>query len=306
MFMEIPQLKRLFLFIFCLALCFFAHTSHAQQVQDTTALYRIQTLDGNEYIGSILEQNEEFILLRTSNIGEITIARKSIKSMVVVERGQQVGDEFWLENPQATRYFWQPNGYGLKKGEGYYQNVWVFFNQASVGITDNISLGAGVVPLFLIEGTSTPAWITPKFSIPVVENRFHLGAGALVGSVIGEDNAGFGILYGIGTLGTRDRNASLGVGYGYAAGKLAKNPTITFSGMYRTGKNGYLLTENYIISVEDESLVLLMFGGRRIIRSVGLDFGLFAPFSSEMDTFIALPWLGFTVPFGNKIEQPGR
>ena len=304
--MEIMHLKRLILFTFGLALCLYAHTSQAQQVQDTTALYRIQTLDGNEYIGNILEQNEEFILLRTNNIGEITIARKSIKSMVAVDSGQQVGDEFWLENPQATRYFWQPNGYGLKRGEGYYQNVWVFFNQASVGITDNISLGAGVVPLFLIEGTSTPAWITPKFSIPVVKNKFQLGAGALIGSVIGEDNAGFGIVYGIGTLGNRDRNASLGIGYGYAAGELAKNPTITLSGMYRTGKNGYLLTENYIISVEDETLVLLMFGGRRIIRSVGLDYGLVAPFSSEIEALIALPWLGFTVPFGNKIQQAGR
>lgn len=299
-------LKRLFLFIFGISLCLFANTSHAQQVKDTTALYRIQTIDGNEYIGSILEQNEEFILLRTNNIGEITIGRKSIKSIIAIDRGQQIGDEFWLENPQATRYFWQPNGYGLKKGEGYYQNVWIFFNQASVGITDNISIGAGVVPLFLIEGTSTPAWITPKFSIPIVENKFHVGAGALVGSVIGEDKAGFGIVYGIGTLGTRDRNASLGVGYGYAAGEMARNPTITLSGMYRTGKNGYLLTENYIISIEDETLVLLSFGGRRIIRNVGLDFGLFAPFSSEMDTFIALPWLGLTVPFGNKIAQARR
>lgn len=298
-----PALKRLSLFIFVVALCLSAHVSQAQQAIDTTALYRVTTLDGNEYIGNILEQNEDFIQLRTQNIGTITLARKDIRSLVAIETQEQIAGEFWFANPQSTRYFWQPNGYGLKRGEGYYQNVWIFVNQASVGVTDNFSIGAGMVPLFLFAGAPSPFWIVPKLSVPVVEDRFSLGGGALIGTVLGEENTGFGLLYGIGTIGSRDRNISMGVGYGYAAGSLASSPTITLSGMYRTGKNGYLLTENYIISVGDETLTLLSFGGRRIIRSVGLDFGLFLPISSEMNEFFALPWLGLTVPFGNKVPQ---
>jgi hypothetical protein len=297
-------LKRLSLFFFIVALCLSTHKSQAQQATDTTVLYRVITLDGNEYIGNILEQNEEFIQLRTQHIGTITLARKDIRSLEAIDTREQVGSEFWFANPQATRYFWQPNGYGLKRGEGYYQNVWILFNQASVGITDNFSIGAGMVPLFLFAGTATPAWITPKFSMPVVEDKFNLGGGALIGTILGEESTGFGLLYGIGTLGSRDRNASLGIGYGYVAGSLASRPTITFSGMYRTGKNGYLLTENYIISVADETVALLSFGGRRIIRSVGLDFGLALPFSTEESELFALPWLGLTVPFGNKVTQP--
>jgi len=39
---------------------------------------------------------------------------------------------------------------------------------------------------------------------------------------------------------------------------------------------------------------------RHPARKVGIDYGLFIPLASEMDVFIALPWLGFTVPFDKK------
>lgn len=273
--------------------------SYAQELEEGTPLYQIETMDGNEFIGRILSEDEENVQIQTETLGEITIPRKNIRSMRRLEGSVGQDGSVWFENPQASRYFWAPNGYGLKAGEGYYQNVWVLFNQASVGITDHISFGAGMVPLFLFSGTSTPFWITPKFSVPVVEDKFNLGGGALVGTVLGENDMGFGIAYGVSTFGSRDRNISFGLGYGYAAGSWANSPMVNVSGIYRTGKNGYLLTENYYIDAGGESLLLLSFGGRRMLRRVGLDFGLFLPLSTEMDDFfIALPWLGFSVPLG--------
>lgn len=280
-------LRRLFRLSLMVTLCLMAGLAQAQTTPDTTTLYRIQTVDGNEYVGNIIQQNEEFILLKTKNLVDITITRKSIKTMVAIEGANQVGDEFWFENPQATRYFWQSNGFGLKKGEFYYQNALILVNQVGVGITDNISMDVGIVPGFLFLGPSMPAWITAKFSVPIAKDKFSLGGGALVGSVLGESNQGFGIVYGVGTVGNRNRNASLGVGYSYRTG--ARNPTITFSGMYRTGKNGYLLTENYIISGVHETVTILSFGGRRIISIVGLDFGLFSLFYSEANNFRVRP-----------------
>ncbi|QMU31406.1 hypothetical protein HUW48_01490 [Adhaeribacter radiodurans] len=206
---------------------------------------------------------------------------------------------YWFENPQSTRYLFAPNGYGLRAGEGYYQNITVVVNQISVGITDNVSIGLGTVPLFLF-GASTPVWVLPKVSFPVVKDKFNVGAGALVGTVMGEESAGFGIVYGITTLGSRDKNISLGLGYGYAGGDWARTPTLTLSGMLRTGNRGYLLTENYLIGTADGSIGLITFGGRRIIKKVGLDFGLVLPAGSEIDSFIAIPFLGLTVPFGQK------
>jgi hypothetical protein len=290
--------------LLCFLISLLAASAQGQTApQDTTTLYRIQTLDGNEYIGTILQQNEEFVQLRTRNLGEITLARKDIRSISRIDPKQIVGGTVWFENPQATRYFWAPNGYGLKKGEGYYQNVWIFFNQASVGITDKVSIGLGTIPVFLLGSDffgATPVWITPKVSIPIAEDKFNLGAGALLGTVVGEEGSNFGILYGIGTLGSRDRNASLGLGYAFAGGEWANAPVITISGMWRITKNGYLLTENYIVTGGEERFALLLLGGRSIIKTVGLDYGLLIPATSEQEGFFALPWLGLTVPFGKK------
>ena len=272
-------------------------SSFAQE-QEEIILYHVKLNDGNEFTGEIISEDEEYVRLKTERLGEINIARKDIRSIRRVEGAVGQDGRFWLENPQATRYFWAPNGYGLREGEGYYQNVWVLFNQASVGISDNVSIGAGVVPLFLFAGTSTPFWLTPKFSVPVVKDEINLGVGALVGTVLGETDASFGILYGTSTFGSRDRNISLGMGYGFAAGSWAKAPMINVSGIFRTGKNWYLLTENYYIKPGDEALLLLSFGGRRMIRNLGLDFGAFIPFTEEQEGFIALPWLGFSVSFG--------
>ncbi|MBE0638158.1 MAG: hypothetical protein IH598_06550 [Bacteroidales bacterium] len=207
--------------------------------------------------------------------------------------------QYWFDNPQATRYFFSPNGYGLKAGEGYYQNVWVLFNSFAVGVTDNISIGAGMVPLFFF-GESTPMWITPKFSIPVKSDKFNLGGGALIGTVLGEENAGFGIVYGLVTSGSKDNNVTFGMGYGYAGGDWAQSPMLNFNGMFRTGARGYFITENYFINGADANVLLISLGGRQIIKNAGLDYGLLLPFSSEMDQFIAIPWLGITLPFGNK------
>lgn len=287
------------LFFFFSFFCFNSVVLAQSETASDTMKYRIETQDGNEYIGIIKEETTEYLILITDNLGEIKINIRDIKKKAALGKARKVGNQYWLENPQETRHFWQPNGYGLKKGEGYYQNVWVLFNSFAVGVNDYFSIGGGIVPLFLFSGTSTPVWITPKFSIPVKKNSYNIGLGVLAGTVLGEEETGFGILYGINTFGSRDNNVSIGIGYGYTGEELADYPTITLSAMLRTGPKGYFLTENYYISSGSDSFLLISFGGRRIIKRVGLDYGLFIPAGIDSDSFIAIPWLGLTIPFGN-------
>lgn len=286
--------------LFCLVLLLSLFTTETLgQQRDSTAIFRIETRDGNEYLGKIVEQTNDQLILSTEKLGTITIRMIEVVKIDEVAISQVKDHVYWFENPQSTRYLWSPNAYGLKRGEGYYQNIWVLFNQFSVGITDNISLGGGMIPLFLFGGLSTPAWFTPKVSIPIRENKLNMGVGGLLGGVIGEPDTGFGILYGMMTFGSRDRNLTVGLGYGYAGGTLANHPAISISGLIRTGARGYFITENYYLASADGSILLLSFGGRRIIKKTGLDFGLFIP--SDAGSFLAIPWLGFTVPFGKKI-----
>ncbi len=89
----------------------------AQNQQDSIK-NRIETIDGNEYIGTILEQTNEKIRLKTDNLGEISISTTQIKKITPINQLIARDGTYWLDNPQATRYFWAPNGYNLKQGEG--------------------------------------------------------------------------------------------------------------------------------------------------------------------------------------------
>lgn len=272
------------------------------QNTNAEAKYQIETLDGNEYFGIILTQTNDTIRMKADKLGDISIPKSEIKKISIITATEKNG-VYWLDNPQSTRYLWAPNAYNLKKGEGYYQNVWVLFNQAVLGITDHFSAGIGTVPLFLLSSPYTPVWATLKYSIPVVQNKLNLGAGALIGTVAGEANTGFGIIYGIATLGSKNKNFNVGLGWGYADGEIASNPTVNISCMIRTGAKGYFMSENYFIGTPENFVVLASLGGRRIIKHVGLDFGAFVPLGGDVEEFVAIPWLGVTIPFGKKQSQ---
>lgn len=268
-----------------------------------TKVYHLETRDGNGYTGIIVASDTARVIFKADNLGEITIPRKEIKTIEQIDAEKLKKGKFWFENPQATRYLFSPNGYGLKKGEGYYQNVWVLFNSFAIGLTDHISVGGGVVPAFLFAGSPTPAWVTAKVSLPVVKEKFNLGAGVLAGTVLGESETGFGIFYGIATVGSKDVNASIGMGYGFAGGSISRAPMLNLSGMCRITSRVYLVTENYLFSDSNANTAVLSFGGRTIFKNAGLDYGLLLPVSDDTGIY-GIPWLGITIPFG-RAKQTG-
>jgi hypothetical protein len=271
--------------------------SFGSENPDTTRVFRIETTDDNIFTGFIIREDSTVVVLQTDILGELTIHRKYVKSMREISKAKKIGNEYWLPNPQSSRYFWAPNGYGLNKGEMWYQNIWIMYNQMSYGFTDYFSCGVGLIPLFLFGGTASPVWLVPKFSIPLAGNKFNLGTGALLATILGEDAGTFGLLYGTATLGSRDKNFSFGMAYGFISDDWADAPVINLSGMVRTGPRGYFITENYVITAEGETAVILSLGGRSILRNVGLDYSLWIPVVSDMGTFIAFPFLGITIPF---------
>lgn len=289
------RFKLLIAFFLMINLCF---------AQDNTGskVFHVETKDGNAYTGMVLASDSVKILFKADKLGEITILRNEIKILEPADATRYKNGKYWFENPQSTRYLFSPNGYGLKKGEGYYQNVWVLFNSFAVGLTDYISVGGGIVPAFLLAGSPTPVWMTAKVSVPLVKDKFNLGAGVLAGTVLGESETGFGIFYGIATVGSRDVNASLGLGYGFAGGSLSKAPMINLNGMCRISPRGYLITENYLFSDAYSTTAVLSFGGRTIIKNAGLDYGLVLPVSADTGMY-AIPWLGITIPFGKKKQK---
>ena len=159
------------------------------------------------------------------------------------------------------------------------------------------------MPLFLIAGSPTPVWLTPKLSVPVVRDKFNLGAGMLFVHVLG-DGSSFGIAYGASTIGNRESNLTLGAGWGFSGydsnWDWSDRVTLMLSGMTRVGKKTYLLTENYYMSLgSGDSFGIIMLGGRSVQKRLAVDYGLVLPVGTDLGEFIAIPWLSITLPFGN-------
>jgi len=273
----------------------------AQRDSIVVETWVIETEDGNEFTGEILSEDQEALMLRTITYGDIRIPANQIRSKILLQPENFVEGEYWFSNPHATRYFFGTNGYGLRKGEGYYQNTWILFNQVNYGFTDNFSMGAGIVPLFLFAGAPTPVFITPKATLPLVKDKLNVGLGGLFALVLGE-GLSFGLPYGTLSIGGRDHNLAIGAGWGFSNdGGWAERPTVMLSGMTRVGEKGYLLTENYYLGFEGgNSIGIISFGGRSVQKRLAIDYGLVLPVGADIGSFIAIPWLGITVPFGNR------
>lgn len=265
---------------------------------DSTKMIKIEMKDGNTFVGLVVEESDKVVVLSTERMGRITLQKQDIKTRMELQGVRREKGEFWMPNPQSTRYFWAPNGYGLKKGEAYYQNIWVFYNQISWGITNNFSMSTGMIPLFLFGGTATPIWVVPKFSFPVKEDNLNIGTGAFLGTVLGDQSGLFGLLFGTVTAGSRDKNISFGIAQGFSTDGWLDIPIFNFSAMARTGPRGYFVSENYLITADGEFGAVISAGGRSIIRNVGLDYSIWIPIFPDMGTFIAAPFLGITVPLG--------
>lgn len=289
------------LLLICTLLFVIYLSSFGQEVPDTS-LYNVETNDGNTYIGKIVSKDSEVLKFQTSNLGEIKIPVSTIKSLKQVKPSQIKGGEIWFESPHTTRYFYAPNGYGLSKDDGYYQNTWVLFNQVSYGFTNNFSLGVGLMPLFLLGADVSPVWITPKFSIPLKRDKWNLGAGGIIATTIGthQSNPAVGMFYGVSTFGSRDYNFTLGAGYGFADKQWSSSPVVTLGSALRTGKRHFFLTENYVFFGTGETAVLGSLGGRFISKHLAVDYGFIIPAGTGINQFIAIPWLGITIPFTSK------
>ena len=277
----------------------FSTTCHSQTSRSKDSIWIIETTDGNTYIGTVSTFNTDPIEINTK-IGILKIPKNTIRSITHPEKYQLVHGEYWPENPHSTRHFWGPSSYGLRKGEGYYQNSWIFFNQVSYGFSDHFTLGVGFIPLFIFGGVAeTPAWLTPKFNFNYKNGKGAYVICTIIFGVLGASSEFAGILYGTNTFGNRDKQLTLGLGYGYSSnGGITSTPTVSVSAMIRTSKKWALLTENYLLAVGDSDSFGFISGGARYMgRKLAIDFGGFIPVTSEIERLFVLPWLGITVPF---------
>lgn len=260
---------------------------------DSSATYTIVTLDKTEFIGTVETIWHDSIRFKTQYLGTINIRAEHIRKISGDNYFVSKTGDVWFPNPNATRYYFGPTAYNLEKGEGYYQNVYALINMVNVGITNYISIGAGLEFVSTFSGSPT-VFITPKLGVPVGE-KFGFGTGIIAGIVGGEETAG--ILYAIGTYGSKEHNFTAGFGYGFISDEFSKSPIFTFSGMARVGRKVSLVSENWFIPMDGKYYGFVSYGIRLFGPKMSFDLALIN--NGDIAGFIPVgfPYIDYVIKF---------
>ena len=196
----------------------------AQDTQSTatnnTKYVRLLLQNGGMFEGEVLEIDESSFLINTLMLGQMRITKTDIASITYIS-----ADEVGLMtsgvntrsvdiNPQATRYFFAPSAMQLKKGEGYYQNAWLIYNQVSYGFTDNLTCGLSMTPI----GTGG----TVKLGKQITE-KVHVSLGGIGVLPFTDDFNTMGIGFANITFGDERRNFTLSYGQAFYSDREYNN-----------------------------------------------------------------------------------
>lgn len=259
---------------------------------DTTVEVRLK--DGSVLIGRVESQSEAQVILITRSGARVEIPRAEIVSMRNVTL--RPDGQAWVEDPNGTRLFFSSTGRGLPKGEGYVSSFWLFFPFVGYGVTDWFTI-AGGTPIFP-GGFGEVIYLAPKFTL-FDRGKTSLSAGALSFFVTDQIDAGnAGILYGVGTYGTRDNAITLGAGWFYAQSEdfnnISNEPVFMLGGERRISRRVKLVTENWL--AVNPGVDGLWSGGFRFIGDrLSADLG-FASLPGEGGC--CLPLMNFVWSFG--------
>lgn len=264
----------------------------------------IETVDGLVITGNIYSQNSTFIKLKTNSAGIITIEKSKIKS---VQNGNFSNDSLEIKENKLkqypSKYFLGGSAYNLNQGEVYYANTGIFLNEINYGVTNNFSIGIGVIPLFLFNGAPTPLWAKAKLSYPIIKDKINVSGGIVAGSILSsdeiEDVGLIGAFYGIATFGSKNKNVSIGLNYAFGGNELSP-PIFTINGKAKISKRTFLISDNFLYidnsGYQNENSLISILGARTLFTGIALDYGGIIPIGDTLfEGLFIYPYLGIKI-----------
>jgi len=264
---------------------------------NTTETYLIKLKDESTFTGQYVERTDSTVVF-TAKSSRLVISKDDIESAKVIDPSRFVNGKYWFANPHHTRYLFSPSAYNLKKGEGYYQNIYATVQSFNYGLSDHFSLGGGTELISLFSGYPL-IMVTPKFGGYRVSDNWQAGGGVLfVGGFNDDFNGGAGIGYGIATAGNEDRNITFGLGWAFSTeGDVESKPVATISGMYRFSKNIAFVSENWLIPFDGYE-PFFSYGLRFFGEKIAVDIALInSPDIATEVIAIGFPYVDFVYKF---------
>jgi len=253
-------------------LCALALAAPSLAAQDTTAtsnlrptpdsqLVKVTLRDGSVLIGRVLDVTPTTVRF-ASAVGQSDIPRAAIRRVESAAAREIHNGQFWPEDPSRTRLFFAPTGRMQHAGELYFSDAYVFFPSFQAGLSDRVSLGAGVSVVPGLGLDEQLYYLTPKVGL-YASPKFNVAIGALVagaGSI--SDEGPFGLGYGVATVGGEDGSVTAGAGFGFHRSS-ASQAVFMLGGSKRVSRGIALLTENYLYAESGTSA--LISGGIRFM-----------------------------------------
>jgi hypothetical protein len=278
--------------------CALASPATAQDpapVAQADSVTEVRLRDGSVLVGRVERETEMMVVLVTAAGARVEIPRSQIVSMRrVVSRP---GGEVWPEDDNVSRLFFTSTGRPLPKGEGYVSSYWLFFPFVGYGVTDRITIAGGtpIIP----GGIGKLFYLAPKVALYDSE-RLSFSAGALSMFATEYLNEGsLGIVYGVGTYGSRDNAVTFGAGWFYAdvedEFETSNEPVFMLGGERRVSRRVKLITENWF--AVNPGLSGLLSGGFRFVGDrLSADFALAG--ATGVEAACCLPMINFVWSFG--------
>ena len=240
----------------------------------------IITRDGKGYIGEIVSENEQEIVLKTPSDITLTIPKNKILKRNEFS-GKVVEGKLFRPDPNKSMYMFAPSAYPIGDQKSYCRDFCLFFPSFNGGFGNNISvqLGAFWFPGSPIE--RTPLVGSVKISSPSDEKAQFAGGIMYIrfpGS-IDDSGAGMGFTFVTGTIGDNFTHTSASLGWGYTQDKdgweFMDEPIFVLAGNIRTSDKfalvfeGWFTPEQTIIDDMAPKMVSIRFFGKQF----SFDFG---------------------------------
>jgi hypothetical protein len=266
-------------------------------IPDSTKVQVMRLRDGSSIVGRVTEAGADTVRF-TTNGGTLSIARLDIAELREVDRSSMRRGEVLPANPNATRLLFAPTGRMLAKGEGYFNDTYLFLLSVHGGVTSRFTLGGGMSVLPLDDFTDNVLFVTPKVGV-LASPKLNIAVGALAGFVGGfvddGENASFGVIYAVGTAGSPDASITFGTGLAYAGGSFADAPVAMLGAETRLGRRVAFVTENYLIPYDDANAVI-SYGLRFFGEKLSADLAFWNVPGKDL-VFPGIPYVAFSVKF---------
>lgn len=281
----------------------------AQPNQSTVSpnQYEITLADGTKLNAVVISQDSSRLVVKTGNLGTVYVPANQVIRMErsTVARSRQTGYAHPAEGyanlfPQYLNF--TPTAFQAERGRAYYRNSFIYVNQVDVGVTDNWSIGAGLVtPIAFVWA----GWLATKVSVPIGPRaRVGIQAQYLLGSVMLFTNETFSASYvqGVVSLGSSQNNVTFGLGK--SLDRNATGSLLTVGIVRRASPLLTFISENQLSLTSGSRTSGKLGAGLRFDRqrhsfdvSANLALGLYRGFSNQTIASF-LPWASYQLRVG--------